>query len=166
MSAALSSGDAQVVALPVLPDASATFHGRDVFAPAAARLARGDALSACGVPHAAPTVLADPEPVALADGATAGEVVCADRFGNAITNIRPQCDPAGSCRRDRGLGSLTVRRTYADVGPGDALALVGSSGRLEIAVRNGHAARTLGLARGARVVLTKRRPSVASGSER
>jgi S-adenosylmethionine hydrolase len=49
---------------------------------------------------------------------------------------------------------IPVVRTYADVAPGEALALVGSGGRLEIAVRNGHAARVLGLARGSRVILS------------
>jgi S-adenosylmethionine hydrolase len=153
LSAALTGPEAKVVTLETPADASATFHGRDVFAPAAARLARGTPFSDLGPPHRSPVVHHDPEPVPMQNGAVAGEVVHADRFGNAITNLR-----AALAGREAivevASRALPLVRTYADVAPGEPLALVGSSGRLEIAIRNGHATRVLGLARGARVILT------------
>lgn len=152
LSSALSQPDARVVLLPVPADASATFHGRDVFAPAAARLATGADLSSLGVPFASPLVHADPEPLVLPNGTVFGEVMHADRYGNAVTNIRT---PVLSGATVEVAGRvLPLLRTYADVAPGHPLALVGSGGRLEIAVRNGHATRALGLARGGQVVLT------------
>jgi S-adenosylmethionine hydrolase len=158
-SSALAAADAKVVALRVPADASATFHGRDVFAPAAARLATGVPLCELGAPHARPLVHQDPDPVTLQNGSVAGEVVHADRFGNAVTNLL-----AVPIRQDAIVEvagrQLPLVRTYSDVGPGEPLALVGSNGRLEIAVRNGHATRVLGLARGARVVITPRRAAV------
>jgi S-adenosylmethionine hydrolase len=156
LSAALLVPGAVAVRLPVPEHASATFHGRDVFAPAAARLVRGQALEALGPVWAEPCVLRDPAPFLLPNGDVVGEVLHADRFGNAVTNILP--DSGGGIVEVAGR-ELPLARTYADVEPGAALALVGSSGRLEIAIRNGHAARTLGLTRGSRVVL--RAPRVA-----
>lgn len=155
LSAAIAATRARVVSLRVPADASATFHGRDVFAPAAARLATGTPLAAVGSPHATPLVHSDPEPVVLPNGSVSGEVVHADRFGNVITNLR---DPLAGCGAVVEIAGrqLPVLRTYADVGPGEPLALIGSGGRLEIAVRNGHAARVLGLARGSRVLLVPR----------
>jgi S-adenosylmethionine hydrolase len=160
LSSALAGAASQVVALEVPADASATFHGRDVFAPAAARLARGTPLSALGPPHPSPVVHQDPEPVRMQNGAVAGEIVHADRFGNAVTNLRAAIAGGGAIV-EVASRELPLVRTYADVAPGEPLALVGSSGRLEIAIRNGHATRVLGLARGARVILTPR-PSASN----
>lgn len=159
LSSALVVPGAEVVTLPVPADASATFHGRDVFAPAAARLARGEAIGALGGPHPTPVLLDDPEPVELANGVVTGEVVHADRFGNAVTNLRGAVAPVGAMVAIAGR-ELPLVRTYADVRAGEALALVGSSGRLEIAVRNGHAARVLGLARGSRVMVSRQSSTV------
>jgi S-adenosylmethionine hydrolase len=72
-----------------------------------------------------------------------------DRFGNAITNL---LGARGGTVEVNGA-SLPVRRTYAEVGAGEPIALVGSSGFVEIAVRDGSAALSLSLERGARVVL-------------
>jgi S-adenosyl-L-methionine hydrolase (adenosine-forming) len=153
LSAALLEPDARVVSLRVPPEASATFHGRDVFAPTAARLASGAPLSDVGAPHATPVIHHDPEPVVLQNGNVAGEVVHADRFGNALTNLKAAYTTGRTMVEVAGR-ELPLVRTYADVAPGQALGLVGSSGRVEIAIRNGHAARVLGLARGARVIIT------------
>lgn len=122
---------------------SQTFHGRDIFAPVAAHLANGTSPSAFGPALEALTPLALPEP-AVSGGGIAGEVVYVDRFGNLITNV----DRARIARfRGRTL-SVTIRGTlvagpvaaYAAVPEGTALAIVGSWGTLEIAVRNGSAA--------------------------
>jgi S-adenosylmethionine hydrolase len=153
LSSAIATPQSAVVALQVPPDASATFHGRDVFAPAAARLATGVPLARIGRPHVSPLVHCDPEPVVLPNGTVTGEVVHADRFGNAVTNLEAALAASGAMVEIAGR-QMPVVRTYADVPPGHPVALVGSNGRIEIAIRNGHAARVLGLARGSRVMLT------------
>jgi S-adenosylmethionine hydrolase len=149
LSAALLAPSARVVSLTVSDHASATFHGRDVFAPAAAALARGDSLDALGAPASNPVIRRTPEPTRRADGAIEGEVIFVDRFGNAVTNL------VGVRGGTIEVGNLAidVRRTYAEVDAGKCVALVGSTGLLEIAVRDGDAARTLGLTRGSVVAL-------------
>src|SRR5690348_5949593 len=149
LSPALLHAGARCVELPVPPGASPTFHGRDVFAPAAAALARGTAIEALGDARAATLVRRTPEPVRRDDGSIAGVVISVDRFGNAVTNMLSWRGGVVEANGHR----LPLVRTYADVEPGDALALVGSSGLVEIAVRNGSAATALGLARGVAVVL-------------
>ena len=149
LSPALLLAGARVVALPVPARAAPTFHGRDVFAPAAAALAGGTPLDTLGAPLDAPLVRRTPEAHRLADGSIAGEVIAVDRFGNAITNLLSR---SGGQLTAGGV-TVAVRRVYADVAPGTPVALVGSNGLLEIAVRDGSAAERLGLRRGAPVVL-------------
>lgn len=150
LSPALARDGATAVALFVGEGASPTFHGRDVFAPAAAALASGCPLASLGEPCLDPLVVHTPEPVAASGGRMEGEVLTVDRFGNAVTNLSaPDGDAMVECAGRR----LPLRRTYADVERGEAVALVGSSGRVEIAVRDGSAASALGIARGTRVVL-------------
>ena len=149
LSPALLAGSATAVALPVPSTASATFHGRDVFAPAAAQLALGAPIDALGPQHPGPTVRRTPEARRAPDGSVVGEVIAVDRFGNAITNL---VAPRGGLI-EVGDRTVAIARTYADASPGGIVALTGSSGFVEVALRDGHAARALGLARGARVVL-------------
>ena len=132
---------------------SATFQGRDVFAWAAGLLASG---------AARPGDLSDPAAGAIrapwtrghreASGRIAGEIVHIDRFGNAITNLRREDLPAAAgptlLIEARGHFFHQVRRTYADVAAGHKLALIGSHGRLELAVREGSAAARLQLRAG------------------
>ena len=155
----LPVGEAREIANPALrrEPVSATFEGRDVFAPAAAHLACGGALAGLGPPAGGLAALALPEPSREAGGVR-GEVLHVDRFGNAITNVEASMLPApmppeaaGGVRVRAGGRDLPLRRTYADAAPGEALALVGSGGRLEIAVREGSAADRLGLRRGSPV---------------
>src|SRR5437762_7024505 len=87
LSPAMLHPGARCVILPVSSSASPTFHGRDVFAPAAASLARGVALDALGVLCAEPVVRRTPEATRRADGAVAGMVITIDRFGNLVTNL-------------------------------------------------------------------------------
>lgn len=131
---------------------SATFHGRDVFAPAAGRLARGDPLEALGDAVHAPVLLALPEPGRGVAGIE-GEIIGVDRFGNLITNIPGEWAGAGSWVRVRGQGVGPLRRTYGDVEPGELVALIGSLGWIEVSVRNGNAADRLEAGRGARVTV-------------
>lgn len=157
LSPALFALDARVVSIPVSAGAAPTFHGRDVFAPAAAALARGEPLEAVGEPLLEVVRRRTPQPVRRADGAIEGEVLTIDRFGNAITNLLAR-DVAGVQVGDGdGMRQLRVARTYADAGRGEAIALVGSSGFLEIAVRDGSAAEMLRLVRGSRVAMVQGR---------
>jgi S-adenosylmethionine hydrolase len=152
LSPALLHSGARCVALPVPAGASPTFHGRDLFAPAAAALARGTSIESMGPQFAAPIVRRTPEAVRRDDGSIGGVVITVDRFGNVVTNLLSWRGGLVEANGHR----LPLVRTYADVAPGEAAALVGSSGLVEIAVRNGSAAAILGLERGDAVVL---RPS-------
>jgi S-adenosylmethionine hydrolase len=134
---------------------SRTFHGRDVFAPVAAHWATGVPLEQFGPPLDEPLQrLPWPKPVLLAGGVT-GEVLAVDHFGNLLTNLSaelwadrtavPRVSLAG-----RDIGPLVA--CYADR-PGEPLALIGSHGRLEIAVDQGSAAAELGCGVGTAVTV-------------
>jgi S-adenosylmethionine hydrolase len=132
---------------------SPTFHGRDLFAPAAAFLARGGDPAALGPVVGDPVRL--PWPCAERRGAeVAGETLAADPFGNLVTSIR-EGDLAGAPVEEVEVGDRRARwvHTYGEGGPGELLALVGSGGRVEIAVREQSAAALLGRIRGAPVRL-------------
>jgi hypothetical protein len=149
LSPALLVAGARAVRLPIPSAASPTFHGRDAFAPAAAALATGSSLDALGAAAPEPVILRTPEPKRLPDGSLRGEVIAVDRFGNAITNL---VAVRGGVL-EVGFTTLAVQHTYGDVAPGTALAVVGSTGLIEIAVRDGSAAAMLHLARGSAVTL-------------
>ena len=142
-----------VAQCPFLPtEISRTFHGRDIFAPVAAWLAMAHPLDTLGPPAGSLVELHLPGHRVDEGGDVSGEVIHIDRFGNCITNIPATLfadlsvpHTAAIPGRDK---PLPLRGTYADVKRGDALALAGSMGRIEIAVRNGNAAGTLGLRRG------------------
>jgi S-adenosylmethionine hydrolase len=161
-----------------LPRVSHTFHGRDVFAPAAAHLAAGVPITDLGPPIADPVVFPLPRPE-ITSHSIVGEVLHVDRFGNIVTSVgeltwtgdglvfRPAFEKIRGGMQDAehrivaantavemaGQEVAGVRRTYAEVAPGEMLALVGSSGHLEIAVREGSAAERLGVHPGDKVVL-------------
>jgi S-adenosylmethionine hydrolase len=145
---------------------SATFHGRDVFAPAAAHLADGLTPARLGPPLTDPVRLPWPAPRAVAGG-VAGVVVHVDRFGNLVTSIPASTLAglgAGARARVRvGRRTLPLVTTYGELQRGRAGALVGSSGRLEIAVRERSAATALGARRGTPVLVSR---SSTRGSRR
>jgi S-adenosyl-L-methionine hydrolase (adenosine-forming) len=149
LSPALLVGGVRAVELPLPANAAATFHGRDVFAPAAAALARGESLDALGAVAGRPIIRRTPEPTRRADGGLEGEVILVDRFGNAVTNLLALHGGVVDAADRR----IVVRRTYAEVPPGTPVAVVGSTGFIEVAVRDGNASRLLGLSRGSHVVL-------------
>jgi S-adenosyl-L-methionine hydrolase (adenosine-forming) len=134
---------------------SRTFHGRDVFAPVAAHLA-------CGVPFASfGAVVSDPLRLERkvpqpSDGWVPGRVMFIDRFGNALTSITEQelsdaFPTAPAARLEVRAAGRVIRglaRSYADAPVGTLLAIIGSSGRLEIAQVGGDASVRLGLAPG------------------
>ena len=143
----------------MLAEKSATFHGRDVFSPAAAHLANGVKPSRLGkAVDPDSCIRIDLPENSLCDSGSSweGTVLYADVYGNLITSftgdmITGKEDSAG-IRTENG-DILSVCRTYGDVAPGVALAYTGSSGFLEIAVRNGNASSMLGLEAGDRVTL-------------
>jgi S-adenosyl-L-methionine hydrolase (adenosine-forming) len=136
---------------------SHTFHGRDLFAPVAAHLSLGVPLGALGPPAGRRVSLPWPAPRARGRRLR-GAVLLVDRYGNVITNIdRPRLGSG------RGLAIVAggrrwsrVVRTYADVAPGQPLALVNSYDLLELAVRDGSAATLLGLRPGDPVTVERR----------
>ena len=135
-------------------EVSATFHGRDIFAPAAAHLARGVPLHKLGGPVSDLVRLRLPEPTRGPLGVE-GEIVHVDRFGNLITNVPGTWVAPESRIIVAGVEITSLGRTYADVEPGAALALTGSTGMLEISVRDGSAAESLAAGRGARVIVRR-----------
>jgi S-adenosylmethionine hydrolase len=142
----LPGGEAVELANPSyrLRRVSHTFHGRDVFAPAAAHLSLGLALERLGPALSDPIRLEPPAAQALPDGTIVGEVVYVDHFGNLVTNIHPAGEGVAHAQGH----ALPLRRSYGSVQPGDLLALTGSEGALEIAVRDGSAAARLGAGAG------------------
>lgn len=128
---------------------SDTFHGRDVFAPVAAHLANGVALSRMG-PQVEPVTIPLPEPWAVGD-ALELHVLRIDRFGNLVTDLTRQRFDEWQGEAPKGevalqVGNRWIRglaRTFSDAESGAPLAYFGSTGQLEIAVRDGHAAQML-----------------------
>jgi S-adenosylmethionine hydrolase len=127
---------------------SSTFHGRDVFAPAAAALVLGRSLGSLGGEVVDPVRLAEP-PSVRDDALGTGSVVAVDRFGNLLTNLPGAWLVEGAVR----VPGKTLRSvsTYGEAGPGEIVALVGSDGRVELAVRDGSAAEALSAAPGSPV---------------
>jgi S-adenosylmethionine hydrolase len=147
----LRDAEVQIVSLPTPPSASATFHGRDLFAPAAAALAAGTALSALGEPFVGmPARLAYAKPH-YEGKSVVGQVVYVDRFGTLVTNLTPDLVPSYASIEVEGLEVGPLRRTFGDVSSGGLVAYVGSGGQVEIAVRDGSATRRLGMGVGGRV---------------
>ncbi|MHC4503189.1 MAG: SAM hydrolase/SAM-dependent halogenase family protein [Planctomycetota bacterium] len=149
-------------ALPPRAIESTTFHGRDRFAPLAAELARGMALEELGSDVDDYVKLELPSPLPRGPGEVAGEAIYIDTFGNLVTNLRagdlPSTD-AGFEVAGRLVGGLV--RAYVERERGELLAVVGSTGRVEISVREGSAAGVLGATVGTAVVA--RSPGKGSG---
>ena len=144
-----------------LQPVSKTFHGRDVFAPVAAWLSKGWQTQGMGDEIQDYKRFTLPRPKA-ADGVVKGAVLRIDSFGNLVTNFRSE-DLPESALNGKGLklqvGKHPVARlvdTFARGEAGEAVAYIGSSGYLEIAVNKANAARTLSLGRGAPVVLSEK----------
>ncbi|HEX6973924.1 MAG TPA: SAM-dependent chlorinase/fluorinase, partial [Vicinamibacterales bacterium] len=139
-----------------LPEISATFEGRDRFAPAAAWLSTGVELGRLGPAVYDHHQLELPEPT-VAAGEIHGMVVTVDHFGNLVTNIpRALVPEPGSVRiRVGGQAVPAFAPTYAQLPTDTAGALFGSTGHLEIAVNRGSAAARLGLGRGTAVDVSR-----------
>jgi S-adenosylmethionine hydrolase len=142
---------------------SATFHGRDIFTPVAAHVAKGLDLAAVGDKIELADLVSLPAPTSrVQDGEAEGEVMSVDRFGNVQLSIA--ASDAG--RMGIGLGSTVVVRcgrrqltlpyleTFASVAPGELVAFTDSAGLISLAVNAGDAAQQLGLPPGAHVRLS------------
>ncbi len=135
---------------------SATFHGRDIFAPVGAELAAGHVRPDALGPRAEGIVPSWVDEPQIVEGQIRGVVIAVDNFGNLITNIDERL-LAGMTRPVARAGghAFALRRTYGDVRPGDYLGLVNSFGVVEIARAEQSAADGLGLERGAPVVIAE-----------
>jgi len=137
---------------------SNTFHGRDLFAPVAAWLAKNQQPVSFGDEINDPVRFTLPKPRAD-QGKVKGVVLKVDNFGNLITNIPPDLIPQafipdGRCHITVGGKEVPkVMLNYGDGGPGEPFGILGSAGLLEISINRGSAARTLGAQRGAEVVV-------------
>lgn len=127
---------------------SETFHGRDIMGPVAAHVAAGLDPAKLGSALTSIFLIDWPQPQTTAD-AVSGEIIAVDHFGNLISNITTEHLNAGefaSLKVTCGGRTLTgLKRTYAEEQPGTLVALVGSAGRLEVAVVQGNASRVLGV---------------------
>jgi len=128
-----------------------TFHGRDVFAPAAAHLSMGIAFDAVGAVVEDPVILSIPEPIQTEDGIE-GEIIHLDRFGNLTSNIE-----SGMLHRSvdsvqtGGWEIKGIKKFFSEVPTGAPIAVINSFGFLEIAVNLGNASLDLGVQKGSRV---------------
>ena len=141
-----------------LPSVSPTFHGRDIFAPAAAHLARGAPVEEMGeaLPVSDLIELPIPAPAPHPGGGWRCDILHVDRFGNLITNFRLQSQQRG-LKVSAGERIIErISRTFSDVEPGELVAYGGSSGYLEIAVREASAAQALSLDVGDTILIEDR----------
>jgi len=137
---------------------SKTFHGRDIFAPVAAWLTKSWQTSSFGEPISDFVRFAMPK-VKVNGTKIEGMVLRADHFGNLITNVTAEDVPSlvaasGKLNISVGNGKITkVVETFAQGAAGEVVGLIGSSGYLEISINKGNASRTLGVGRGAEVIV-------------
>lgn len=144
--------DASTLASLGVDRPSATFHGRDIFAPVAASIATGRVDPTTIGRRVASLVPSWVDDASITHDRVTGVVITIDHFGNLITNIdRRACERLVDPVVHAGKLLLPLRRTYGDVRPGDPIALINSFGVIEIAVAEGRAVDVLGLSRGAPV---------------
>ncbi|MFH1993158.1 MAG: SAM-dependent chlorinase/fluorinase [Pseudomonadota bacterium] len=142
-----------------LESVSQTFHGRDIFAPVGAHISLGIDLNVLGMPIANKNGLVRmniPKPYVSGQNELVGSVISIDRFGNCITNIDSECLErfcrAGALKKLQIVFRQSkidgVSKNYESAGPQSPLAVIGSSGYLEIAVNCGSARRYFGIEKG------------------
>ena len=144
------------------PKVSNTFHGRDILTPVAAAWSLGHDLLEFGSPLTSPLVTLAHAEVLRGRTSLTGIIVNVDRFGNVITNIDSADLPVNARSFQLEIGAFRITefvRCYADAGPGEPMVLVGSSGRLEIAIRDGSAAAEFDAEFGRRIVVRWTEPN-------
>ena len=124
-----------------LKDVCNTFHGRDIFAPVAAHITNGVKLKELGTKIELPEKTS-PFVTIAEKGFYQGHIMYIDTFGNLITNIKPSAALNGTIKINEFL-IPQLSKTFSDVTAGEIVAYTGSSGLLEIAIRNGNAAQQL-----------------------
>jgi S-adenosyl-L-methionine hydrolase (adenosine-forming) len=141
-----------------LQPVSATFHGRDIFAPVAGYLSKGVETAKFGDEISDYVRLAAPKPKAINERMLRGVVLKVDQFGNIITNITPaeapalfQAQPPAFKIMVGASEVVKVSQAYADGAPGEPFGILGSMGFLEIAMNRGSAAQVLGAQKGTEV---------------
>jgi len=134
---------------------SSTFHGRDIFAPAAGHLAKGVEREILGPPINDPVLFEFPKPHPLHDGAVMAEIIHIDHFGNLITNIAQQDLPERFRVEIGGRPIGKHRKFFAEGESGELISIVGSSGFLEIVVNQGSAENLLNAKPGQNFCLTR-----------
>jgi len=144
----------------MLKTVSKTFHGRDIFSPAAAYLAKGVQALDFGPEVSNPFVPSFTKPLAF-DREIHGELIHVDGFGNIVTNVTEECLMAMDIKEGVRL-SVTLKdievlaklcSAYGDVPADSPLMVIGSGGFLEVAVNQGDAVQTFGIKTGDRVIL-------------
>ncbi|HTT00937.1 MAG TPA: SAM-dependent chlorinase/fluorinase [Steroidobacteraceae bacterium] len=165
------SPDAQAVTLAAarladlgISRVSATFHGRDIFAPVAAELAAGRYAPGSLGPARNELASLPTKPPETVAGGISGTVVAVDHFGNLITNIESKLlEGLRAPSIEIGGRTLRLSRTYAEVGSGELLALINSFDVLEIASRDGNAATALGIGPGFCLMVREQAPPAPGG---
>ncbi|PIE91377.1 MAG: hypothetical protein CR997_01265 [Acidobacteria bacterium] len=135
---------------------STTFHGRDIFAPVAAYLSRGESMDVFGPPLEEITLLESPKPIHHVDGSIEGRIIHIDVYGNLISNI-PYMKAEEGAHAEWILGEKSfsgIKQTYADVDEGNFVAVKGSHGYCELSINKGNASHVLGVKRGDKVILS------------
>lgn len=144
-----------------LDEISTTFHGRDIMAPAAARLSLGAPINEAGlpVPRASCVILSETLPI-IGESKLVGEIESIDRFGNLITNINKAhletfCGENNIILRIKTMAVPFHRTSYRDLPDEQPAAIVNSSKLVEISVKNGNAAELLGINCGEKVLVER-----------
>lgn len=155
-----------------LPHVSHVFHGRDIFAPIAANLAKGVALTTLGSPMSDPVVLDLPRPLPTQDGIL-GEIIHVDHFGNVASNIMLEDLARAELRRPDAMGVeigaveiAGLVNTFGERPVGETIALIGSTGNLIVSIVNGNAAAKLGIRVGDPIRVVRARRVSGRGRER
>lgn len=150
---------------------SNTFHGRDIFAPLAAYVAKGVDPAKFGDEVEDFVRFNAPRPKPINEHQLRGVVLKVDRFGNLITNITPEDIPAIFQERSAfkiligGREVIEIKSTYAEGAPGEIFGILGSMGYLEIAANRGAAAQILGIGKGTDVnVMLEGAAAASNGS--
>lgn len=142
-----------------LEEISNTFHGRDIFAPVAAHLSKGQEFKGLGNIIVKTNKIDLPKPIRSPNGKLTAEIIYVDSFGNLITNVNREVIDSmkvGVERLSITMGNSRINgicNSYTDVGDNEALAIFGSSGYLEISINRGRAGDVLKLRKGDKLVL-------------
>jgi S-adenosylmethionine hydrolase len=142
-----------------LKEISNTFHGRDIFAPVAAHLSKGQDFKGLGGDISKTNKIDLPKPIRSPNGEITAEIIYVDSFGNLVTNINREVIDNVKVGTDRLSITMGRRRingicdSYTAVGDNEALAIFGSSGYLEISINRGNARDVLELEKGDKLVL-------------